>query len=62
METVSNVDEYAKEFPADVQEILHQIRMTAKKAAPKAAEKISYGMPTLHDNGNIIPFAAFEKS
>ena len=37
-----NIDEYIAGFPNDVQEILEQIRMTIRKAAPDAEEKISY--------------------
>ena len=60
METATNVDAYINTFPEDVQDILHKIRATAKKAAPKATEKISYGMPTLHLNGNLVHFAAYK--
>lgn len=60
METAVNVDAYIKSFPDDIQEILNKIRATAKKAAPQATEKISYGMPTLHLNGNLVHFAAYK--
>lgn len=60
METAINVDAYIKEFPDHIQEILTRIRTIAKKAAPKATEKISYGMPTLHLNGNLVHFAAYK--
>ena len=60
METIKNVDDYINNFPEDIQEILQKIRTTARKAAPKATEKISYGMPTLHLNGNLVHFAAYK--
>jgi uncharacterized protein YdhG (YjbR/CyaY superfamily) len=55
-----NVDEYIAEFPADVQKILTKIRSTIRKSAPKAGEKIAYGIPTFTLNGNLVHFAAFK--
>jgi uncharacterized protein YdhG (YjbR/CyaY superfamily) len=57
---IATIDEYIAGFPADVQEHLHQIRETIKTAAPAATEKISYGMPTFHLNGNLIHFAGYK--
>ena len=57
-----NIDEYIAGFPADVQEILQKIRVTIKKAAPKAEEAISYKMPTFNLRGQyLIYFAAYKK-
>lgn len=56
-----NIDEYIVGFPSDVQEILEQIRMTIRKAAPDAEETISYRMPTFTLKGNLVHFAAFKK-
>jgi uncharacterized protein YdhG (YjbR/CyaY superfamily) len=55
-----NIDEYIAGFPDDVQEKLQQIRMTIRKAAPDAEEKISYQMPTFYLEGNLVHFAAFK--
>ena len=55
-----NIDEYIQSHPKDVQKILMEIRKTVKKAAPKAKEKISYGMPAFTQNGNLVYFAAFK--
>ncbi|KAF0138309.1 MAG: hypothetical protein FD122_3822, partial [Stygiobacter sp.] len=41
----NSVDEYIDRTPSEVQDILKKIRSAIKKAAPKAAERISYGMP-----------------
>ncbi|RYG18947.1 MAG: hypothetical protein EOO07_07840 [Chitinophagaceae bacterium] len=57
---ITTIDEYIAGFPNDVQELLHQIRDTIKRAAPNATEKISYGMPTFYLNGNLIHFAAYK--
>ena len=56
-----NIDEYIAGFPDDVQETLQKIRMTIRKAAPDAEEKISYQMPTFYLKGNLVHFAAFKK-
>jgi uncharacterized protein YdhG (YjbR/CyaY superfamily) len=55
-----SIDEYIAGFPADVQAILQQIRITIRKAAPGAAEAIKYRMPTFVLNGNLVHFAAFK--
>ena len=55
-----NIDEYIAGFPADIQIILGELRMAIKKAAPVAAETISYRMPTFVLNGNLVHFAAFK--
>lgn len=57
----SSVDAYIREFPDDVQKILQQVRNAIHQAAPDAAEKISYGIPTFTLNGkNLVHFAAFK--
>jgi uncharacterized protein YdhG (YjbR/CyaY superfamily) len=55
-----DIDEYIKKSPKDIKAILIKIRKTIKKAAPKATEKISYGMPAFVLNGNLVYFAAFK--
>ncbi len=55
------IDEYIVAFSPDVQAILQRIRVIAHEAAPGAVEKISYQMPALARNGNLIYFAAFKK-
>jgi uncharacterized protein YdhG (YjbR/CyaY superfamily) len=57
-----DIDEYIAGFPIDVQERLQKIRMTIRKAAPEAEEKISYQIPTFTLKGKyLIYFAAFQK-
>jgi uncharacterized protein YdhG (YjbR/CyaY superfamily) len=56
-----NIDEYIAGFPPEVQEILQKIRLTIRKAAPKAEEAISYMIPTFKLNGNLVHFAAYKK-
>jgi len=60
--TPKNIDEYIASFPNDVQEILEKIRMTIRKAALDAEEKISYQIPTFTLNGKyLVYFAAYKK-
>lgn len=64
--TFKNVDEYISSCPTDVQPVLKKLRTTIRKAAPKADERISYGMPFYEYGGKgyagrLIYFAAFKK-
>jgi len=57
----ANIDEYISAFPKDIQKLLQQIRNTIKKAAPKAEECISYGMPAFALNGKkLVYFAGYK--
>ena len=56
-----DIDEYIAGFPSDVQKTLEKIRITIRKAAPKAEETIKYQIPTFTLKGNLVHFAAFEK-
>jgi uncharacterized protein YdhG (YjbR/CyaY superfamily) len=57
----NTIDQYIAGFPADVQQILQQIRQTIREAAPDAQEAISYQMPTFKLHGNLVHFAAYKK-
>ena len=54
------IDEYIRGYPAEIQEILQQIRQIIHEAAPEAQEVISYQMPTFTLHGNLVHFAAFQ--
>jgi len=56
-----DIDEYIAQCPPKVQVILEKVRATIRKAAPKAKEKISYGMPTFALEGNLVYFAAWKE-
>jgi uncharacterized protein YdhG (YjbR/CyaY superfamily) len=56
----TTIDEYIAAFPPDVQSILKRIRLTVRKAAPQAEEKISYRIPAFFMGGVLIYFAAFK--
>ncbi len=56
MKKVKNIDEYI----ADIQVLLKKVRAVIKKNAPKAEEKIGYGMPAYYLNGPLVYFGAFK--
>jgi uncharacterized protein YdhG (YjbR/CyaY superfamily) len=56
-----DVDEYITRYPKEVQRLLKQLRATIRKAAPRAGEVISYGMPAFKLNGMLVWFAAHSK-
>lgn len=58
--TPKSLDDYMDRFPKDVQLRLQKLRLTVKKAAPQAKEKISYGIPAFTLNGMLVWFAAFK--
>ena len=59
--TPATVDEYISAFPAEIRSILQEVRATIRSAAPGAAEKISYGMPTFALGREVVHFAAFKR-
>lgn len=56
----TTVDEYIAMFPIEVQIKLKKMRELIKKAAPKAEESISYGMPAYKLNGPLVYFGGFK--
>lgn len=60
-ETCGTVEEYIAQFDAPVQARLRALRDTIRAAAPDAQEKISWGMPTYWQQGNVVHFAAAAK-
>lgn len=59
-EKFKNIDSYIQAFPSKVQSKLEEVWKTIRKAAPDAAEAISYQIPTFKLNGNLVHFAAFK--
>jgi len=57
-----DLDAYLAALPEDQRTALEKLRETIKAAAPKAAESISYGMPTFKYKGRpLIYFGAAKK-
>jgi uncharacterized protein YdhG (YjbR/CyaY superfamily) len=59
MKNYKDIDSYIKAAPKESQPLLKTMRATIKKAAPKAREAISYGIPTYKLNGNLVHFGGF---
>lgn len=57
---IGSADEYIAGFPEDVQPILRKLRSIIQKAAPKATESISYGMPVYVQGKNLVYFGGFK--
>lgn len=55
-----DVDAYIAAAPEAAQPMLRQVRRLIKAAAPKAEEKISYGMPFYEHHGRLVYFAAWQ--
>lgn len=60
MKQYTDISSYISEYPKEVQTLLRQMRATIKKAAPKAEEKIGYGIPTFTLHGNLVHFGGFK--
>ena len=57
----ASVDDYISSFPPDVQTILEEVRRTIRRAAPCAAESISYQIPTMTIDGEpLVYFAGWQ--
>lgn len=54
------IDDYIAASAPDIQTVLKKIRSTIQKAAPGAAETISYRIPAFAQNGIVVYFAAFK--
>jgi uncharacterized protein YdhG (YjbR/CyaY superfamily) len=54
MVAAAGVDEYIAGHPAEIQEILQEVRGRIRAALPGSGEKISYGMPTVLLDGRAL--------
>lgn len=66
MKTYTDVDAYIAAQPKEVGDTLAKLRRVIKRAAPRAQERISYGMPFYEYGGTgyagrLIYVAAFKK-
>ena len=59
--TPTTIDDYIAAYPPEVRPILEKIRVTIRKAAPEAQEKISYQLPCFALKGNLVYFGAFKE-
>lgn len=59
---VDNIDDYIGKYPAEVQEILREVRVSIKSVAPETVEAIAYGIPTFkYKDKNLVHFGGFKK-
>lgn len=56
MATFMSVDDYIASFPLEVQPVLAELRAAIVRAAPAAAESISYGIPTYKIDGKYLVY------
>ena len=54
------IDAYIANAPAEVREVLQEIRSIVRREAPDAQEIISYRMPAFRLHGILVYFAAFK--
>lgn len=60
MQNYKSVEAYLKAQSAEMRSALEKLRAQIKKAAPKAEEDISYGMPAYKHKGPLVYFGAFK--
>ncbi len=53
------VQQYFAALPAPTRKVMKQLRALIRKAAPKATETMSYGMPTFVLHGNLVHYAGY---
>jgi len=56
-----SVDDYLAALPGNTRRTLERLRRAIRKAAPEAAEGISYRIPVYKHLGTLVGFAAFPK-
>ena len=52
------IDEYLAALPDDQRAALERLRKTIRAAAPKAEERISYGLAAFRQDGMLVGFGA----
>lgn len=58
---IDTIDDYIASQPAEMQEILREVRRRVHEAVPGAGEMISFGIPTITLEGHyVVYFAAWK--
>jgi uncharacterized protein YdhG (YjbR/CyaY superfamily) len=61
MKKFTTVEEYLADQPPEVRATLEHVRRSVKSVAPKATEKIGYGMPGFYVDGHpLVYYSAFK--
>ncbi|TYC49101.1 hypothetical protein ESZ50_07595 [Weissella muntiaci] len=55
------ITDFIDQAPMEQQPYLNKMYRLSKQLLPTADEKISYGMPTFFEHGNLIHFAGMKK-
>lgn len=58
--SLKDIDSYISIVPEKMRPLLVKLRQTIRKAAPRAEELISYGMPAFKYHGMLVYFAGFK--
>jgi uncharacterized protein YdhG (YjbR/CyaY superfamily) len=61
MKLKKDVDEYITDAPKEIQVKLRKLRALIKEIAPKAEERMSYGMPYYEYKGRLVYFALMKR-
>jgi uncharacterized protein YdhG (YjbR/CyaY superfamily) len=61
MKTVTDVEGYIEAARPEARRMLTELRRIVRAAAPRAEERISYGMPYYMYHGPLVGFAAFTR-
>jgi hypothetical protein len=57
---IESIDDYIATKPFEKRDVLEKMRSAIQRAAPKATEVISYGMPAFKQECILVYFAAFK--
>jgi uncharacterized protein YdhG (YjbR/CyaY superfamily) len=60
MSPAKDVDAYLSAAPKRAQPKLKEVRQTLRTLLPEAEEKIWYGVPFYHQDGEVVGFAAYQ--
>lgn len=59
--THADVPSYIADYPPTQRKLLTELRTLVRKLAPKADERISYGIPGYFQGGMLVYFAGYDK-
>jgi uncharacterized protein YdhG (YjbR/CyaY superfamily) len=61
MRRYSSVQKYLQAQKPEHRKALQALRKTIRSAAPKATEKLAWGMPSFNLNGTLVCYAGFKE-
>ena len=57
MTVTNDIDNYLADQPAEIKNVLEELRTTIKQAAPEAQEALIYSLPAFKYKGHLVGFA-----